>query len=414
MWGAFVFFTVAAYVSSASSLDFPKLPEPSCTKTSSPCIPNACSTKSCSLFKDVKCIPDNCGCKARFFMWMPLEKVYHEVTKACEADTKIKAIKKAVLDTQYDELSDAQVAVTPVVAIKLFKELNVLTSEALTNIARHLRTIAESNPTEENLQRYRKAIDGLQALQRSRRVAYAADTDVEKRFWLPALAGTLLKKDEGFDVPSASDLGQFDEDQNIVSDELEGRGILGAVVKGISTGIKVAKGISKLFQDADTTGKDDQEDEDFEARKLLPVGPFSPRNPFLKDEDSQMVLVMDEDTGEIFQARALPKISPKTKAAIKTGVKNFCKGFRDGLCSDQESGDEDFEARKILPIKLVKQDLEIAQDLISPDGQFADIISADPDARAKKVSTAEKCGRFLGKLTKVALTAAIAAGCAAG
>lgn len=90
MWGALVFFTVAAYVSSASSLDFPKLPEPSCTKTSSPCIPNACSIKSCSMFKDVKCIPDSCGCKARFFMWMPSENVYHEVTKVCEADKKIK------------------------------------------------------------------------------------------------------------------------------------------------------------------------------------------------------------------------------------------------------------------------------------------------------------------------------------
>jgi hypothetical protein len=394
-----LFSTLVAFATASSGIT--ELPKPSCIAGSKVCSPQACSINSCSLFKDAVCVSDSCGCRARFFQWIQSEKAYHDVTKACEAGKELKAIEKIIHDAQNDESSDVQDEMTPEMVVKAFKDLNLLTSEALRNIAIYLKTYAESNPTEENLKRFSAAIDGLRSLQKTKRLL---DSGIEERLIGGIIKGVTtafkvgkaiynaVKNDEIADLPFDTDAMQLDEDEDSGD---QGR-VLGALVKGISTGMKVAKGIANIV-----SAVKGQQDED--------AGQFSAGTD--DQQGSSEVLIMDEHTGKVYAARALPKIP----ANVKKGAKEFCKGFLNGLCSDPVSADEDVQAHHS-PSHLassIEKDLEIAADLVAADGTFSDIISADPDGRAGKMSTAEKCGLFVGKLTKTALTAAISAGCAA-
>jgi hypothetical protein len=47
------------------------------------CIPTACSSTTCSLFKKAVCVDDRCGCEARFFNWLAGEKTFQDVSKMC-------------------------------------------------------------------------------------------------------------------------------------------------------------------------------------------------------------------------------------------------------------------------------------------------------------------------------------------
>lgn len=149
------------------------------------CIPTACSSSACTLFKNATCIADRCGCEARFFRQMSDGKTFQDVTKMCSSGNfVINYINYTT--TKENQLNDED----PNILLTFFKEFNLLVSEIVKDIADYLQAVTRANPTQANVERLKLVIRTLSSLKRT-----ARDNEndrVEEKFIWPLLGSLLI------------------------------------------------------------------------------------------------------------------------------------------------------------------------------------------------------------------------------